>query len=742
VGRSQHIQSCSGNYMSGLSSGQHVGQYEIIDTLGEGGMAVVYRAREMNVDREIALKVIKASLTGLDETLERFKREANTIARLSHPHILKLFQFGEHNDTIYLAIELMRGGSLREAIKAQGQLPTHLITRVLEQIGAALDYAHKRGIIHRDLKPQNILLDEDGNAFLTDFGIAKLLNEAKLTQDGLMLGTPSYIAPEQWVGEPADSRTDLYALGVLLFEMLTGQVPFRGKSPVEMARLHTKEQHPSVVKLRPDIAPAVEDVVNRALAKNRAERYQTAGELVEALKAALSGAPIAAKPRPVPVGATMIESAAPGRTASIQTGQMPAYVPPAGNRRKLIGIITGGVAALLIVGFGLLLLSQQSNQSVAVASSATPTTASTATPQVIAPSVGVTTAPTIAPTIVPTQPQPPTATNTLAAPPSPTTGATATLDPTVAAMLNAVDTATQETPATAVAAAATETVPPTSVPTTIVPTVPTTANVAQATVTLAITLVRTTAVPTATTASPTQAPTVEPSITPTITPTIWATKVDPASQPTVTLAITLAGRTATRAAAATATQDSASSTEAAALSTLVPPSSDVTVVVKTNNASIRRGPGLGHPWMSNVKNGDQFPVVSKTTARDGSVWYEITAPDGKQAWIWAQYVNVQPADAQVADAQITPTLVPPRPTATAGLEFITFVNNGPNAIDVFAGGTYAFTVGPGARRAYGGQFANGSRVQVVGVTFVMRDTKTGQTKAVTARSSPSSASYP
>jgi hypothetical protein len=124
------------------------------------------------------------------------------------------------------------------------------------------------------------------------------------------------------------------------------------------------------------------------------------------------------------------------------------------------------------------------------------------------------------------------------------------------------------------------------------------------------------------------------------------------------------------------------------------------------------------------------------------VWYEITTTDGKPAWIWAQYVNVEPADAQVADAQITPTLVPPRPTATAGLEFITFVNNGPNAIDVFAGGTYAFTVGSGARRAYGGQFANGARVQVVGVTFVMRDTKTGQTKAVTPRSSPSSASYP
>jgi hypothetical protein len=170
--------------------------------------------------------------------------------------------------------------------------------------------------------------------------------------------------------------------------------------------------------------------------------------------------------------------------------------------------------------------------------------------------------------------------------------------------------------------------------------------------------------------------------------------------------------------------------------------SDATVVVKTNNANIRRGPGIGHPWISNVKNGAQFPVLSKTTARDGSVWYEITAPDGKTAWIWAQYVNLQPSDAAVADAQITPTLVPPRPTATAGLEFITFVNNGPNSIDIFAGGTYAFTVAPGGRRAYGGQFANGARVQVVGVTFVMRDTKTGQTKAVVPRSSPSSASYP
>jgi hypothetical protein len=728
--------------MAGLSSGQRVGQYEIIDTLGEGGMAVVYRAREMNVDREIALKVIKASLTGLDETLERFKREANTIARLSHPHILKLFQFGEHNDTIYLAIELMRGGSLREAIKTQGQLPLNLITRVLEQIGAALDYAHKRGIVHRDLKPQNILLDEDGNAFLTDFGIAKLLNEAKLTQDGLMLGTPSYIAPEQWVGEPADSRTDLYALGVMLFEMLTGQVPFRGKSPVEMAKLHTREQPPSVVKLRPALPPAVEDVVNRALAKNRAERYQTAGELVDALKLALSGAAsssVAAKSQAAPAGATMIESAAPVRPISTPTGRMPVYVPPVGNRRRLIGMITGGVAALVIVGFGFFLLSQRPNQSVAVVSSATatPTIANTATPQIIAPITLATTAQASAPPTASTSTATraatsvPTATNTLVPTRSPTVGATATLDPTVAAMLNAVDTPTPQT--TAVAAAATQTVPPTSVPTD--------AATAPPTVTLAITLARTTAVPTATTANPTQAPTQEPTTVPTITATVWATQVDPA-EPTVTLAITLAGRTPTRAAAATSTQGSSSSTEAAALSTLVPPSSDVMVVVKTNNASIRRGPGLGHPWISNVKNGEQFPVVSKTTARDGNLWYEIRAANGSPAWIWAQYVNLQPADAQVADAQITPTQVPPRPTATAGLEYITFVNNGPNSIDVFAGGTYAFTVAPGARRSYGGRFANGARVQVVGVTFVMRDTKTGQTKAVVARTSPSSASYP
>ncbi len=205
--------------MAGLI-GQRLGQYEIVALLGRGGMATVYRARQLNIKREVAIKVIRADLAETADFIKRFEREAETIASLRHPYILKLFDYGEFGDTVYLVMELVSGGSLAELI-SKGPLPVATASRLLEQIASALDYSHERGIIHRDLKPQNVLLDEQNNPILTDFGIAKILSQTtSLTQSGMAMGTPSYMAPEQWMGKALDSRADIYALGIMLFEML------------------------------------------------------------------------------------------------------------------------------------------------------------------------------------------------------------------------------------------------------------------------------------------------------------------------------------------------------------------------------------------------------------------------------------------------------------------------------------------------------------------------------------------
>jgi len=177
--------------------GQRLGQYQVVSLLGKGGMAAVYRARQISIERDVAIKVISPELAATENFVRRFQREAQTIASLSHPNIIKVFDFGQQGDIVYLVMELMTGSNLSEYIR-RGALSVEQTGQLLSQIAAALDYAHSRGIIHRDLKPQNILMDNNGNAFLTDFGIAKLMRETTaLTQTGSVLGTPAYMAPEQ-----------------------------------------------------------------------------------------------------------------------------------------------------------------------------------------------------------------------------------------------------------------------------------------------------------------------------------------------------------------------------------------------------------------------------------------------------------------------------------------------------------------------------------------------------------------
>jgi serine/threonine protein kinase len=270
--------------------GTQIGQFTITSRLGTGGMGAVYIARQTSMDRDVALKVIsEVNPSELDDFGARFEREAKLCAALNHPHIIKVFDYGRNTATsrAYLAMELQRGGSLARLIGGR-PMPMEKVLRLLEQIAAALDYAHSHGIVHRDLKPENVLLDESGNAILSDFGLAKLSKHTTaLTAQGVIVGTWQYVSPEQWRGQEIDKRADIYALGIMLFEMLTGGVPFQGETTEAIIQQHLYERPPSVRSLRYDVTSEVDNVILRVLAKDRSDRYGSGAELVQAFRGAL-----------------------------------------------------------------------------------------------------------------------------------------------------------------------------------------------------------------------------------------------------------------------------------------------------------------------------------------------------------------------------------------------------------------------------------------------------------------------
>ena len=269
--------------------GQHLGQYEVIALLGSGGMASVYRARQSRVGRDVAIKIIRPDRADTVDFAQRFEREARLIASLSHPNIVKLFDYGREAHIVYLVMELVSGGSLEQKIKA-GPLTLTTVERVLAQLASALDYAHKEGVLHRDLKPSNVLLDAHGNAVLTDFGIAKLLNEStSVTKDGQLVGTPTYMAPELWHGGAATAQADVYALGAILFEMLTGRPPFTGKTLHSLMYQHLENPLPSVLNMQPDLPPEIDMFMQHTLNKHMEERYKNPLALSEDFRSLLRG---------------------------------------------------------------------------------------------------------------------------------------------------------------------------------------------------------------------------------------------------------------------------------------------------------------------------------------------------------------------------------------------------------------------------------------------------------------------
>ena len=269
--------------------GRQLGPYRLLQGVGRGGMAEVYLAEDQRLGRQVAVKILPAALA-LDETFRaRFEREARAAAKLQHPHILSIYDYGQQDGITFLVMPYMANGSLAQTIKAFGHLPITKVVQWIEEIGGALQYAHQQGIIHRDVKPGNMLLGVDEHLLLSDFGIAKVVGtHTALTTTGVGVGSPEYMAPEQATGE-ADSRSDIYSLGVVLFQMLTGRVPFTAGSALQVIFRHVQEPPPSPRSLNPTITPAVEAVVLRALAKRPDQRFQSASELVLALKNAASG---------------------------------------------------------------------------------------------------------------------------------------------------------------------------------------------------------------------------------------------------------------------------------------------------------------------------------------------------------------------------------------------------------------------------------------------------------------------
>jgi serine/threonine protein kinase len=264
------------------------GRYRLDAQIGAGGMSTVFRAFDMTLERQVAIKVMHHHIAADADQLERFRREARAVAQLSHPHVVGVIDAGEDDGTQYIVFEYVQGETLKERIRRLGKLPISEAVAYAIEIARALGAAHEQGIVHRDVKPQNVLIDEEGSAKVTDFGIARTRDQAGLTMDGRVLGTTDYVSPEQALGHAVTGQSDLYSLGIVLFEMLTGDVPFKGEGQVAVAMKHVREDLPDVQVRRPEVSSALAAVVDRATAKDLDERYADDQQLIADLEDVLS----------------------------------------------------------------------------------------------------------------------------------------------------------------------------------------------------------------------------------------------------------------------------------------------------------------------------------------------------------------------------------------------------------------------------------------------------------------------
>ncbi|MEM9952145.1 MAG: protein kinase, partial [Chloroflexota bacterium] len=270
-------------------SGQKLGIYELRERLGRGGMAEVYKAYQPGMDRFVAIKIMLGHLADDDTFIERFKREARAVGKLRHPHIINIFDFGIQDDVYYMVMEYLTDGNLKEYIDSQQQLSVQASLKIARDLADALAYAHNAGMIHRDLKPANIMFIDKSKheVVLTDFGIARILDATGLTGTGMSVGTPAYMSPEAGAGEDTDERADIYALGVILYEMLVGEAPYNADTPLAIIMKHINAPLPTRADYGDKIPEAVERIILRCLAKDADMRFKSAGELRDALDKAI-----------------------------------------------------------------------------------------------------------------------------------------------------------------------------------------------------------------------------------------------------------------------------------------------------------------------------------------------------------------------------------------------------------------------------------------------------------------------
>ncbi|MDX1994996.1 MAG: protein kinase [bacterium] len=332
--------------------GQPIDDFIVQERIGKGGMATVFRAHQPSVNRDIALKVIELDDTRHDEDdfPRRFQHEAALIARLEHPHIVPMYDYGIEDNLAFLAMRLLKGGSLSDLL-ADGPLALERTVELFGQIARGLAFAHSKGVIHRDLKPSNILMDEEGNAMLTDFGLAKLITGGSdITKTGNIVGTPSYMSPEQLRGETLDHRSDIYSLGVILYQMLTGRPPFEGSSSdvISIIYKHLEKTPELPSKVNPHITPAIDHVVMKALAKKPDSRYDSAGEMYTALRHAVGMRPSTGS-FPVPTVPRVTQEV--GRATSLLERSVlrtrRRRMTAVGAALLLILVVAGVVAALI-----------------------------------------------------------------------------------------------------------------------------------------------------------------------------------------------------------------------------------------------------------------------------------------------------------------------------------------------------------------------------------------------------------
>ncbi|HEV2821088.1 MAG TPA: protein kinase, partial [Solirubrobacteraceae bacterium] len=314
-------------------------RYRLDAQIGTGGMSTVYRAFDTVLERQVAVKLMHRDIAGDSDQLERFRREARAVARLNHPHIVQVIDAGEEGDpdrpgagwAPFIVFEYVEGETLKDRIRRLGRLPVDEAVAYAIEIARALGVAHDRGIVHRDVKPQNVLIDEEGTAKVTDFGIARTLEEEGLTADGRVLGTTDYVSPEQAVGNPVTGQSDLYSLGVVLFEMLTGDVPFKGPNQVSVAMKHVREDLPDVAIRRPEVSAALGAVVDRATAKHLDRRYADDTTLIRDLEDVLA-----------------IETARAGQATGEATAVLRTL--PGRSRRRLPLRVRTSLAVLVVLG--------------------------------------------------------------------------------------------------------------------------------------------------------------------------------------------------------------------------------------------------------------------------------------------------------------------------------------------------------------------------------------------------------